>query len=636
MKYRAEIDGLRALAVLPVLAFHAGVPGFSGGFAGVDVFFVISGYLITQIIHNELSAGKFTFADFYKRRALRILPPLYVVILVVLFLGYVFLLPTERHELARSALSSVLFSSNVFFWSTSGYFDGAAELAPLLHTWSLGVEEQFYIIFPILLLLMHRFFRGKLVLLVGVMVVASFALSVAGVIYKPKATFYLLPFRAWELGVGALIALSAIESSRYLDIRYLRTGLGVLGLSLIAFGYVYLDAEKAFPGYNALYPCLGAALIILAGRNSVSGRLLALRPLVYVGLISYCLYLWHWPIVVYLNMVTDYSVLQKALIVISLSFALAIASRHLIEIPFRSKFKVIHPRRAALASFASILLVGSFCAATPYMGSKGLFSDEELRLSEYYNYKDRPDHKKQFSVGVCFFASDSERPSLEKINSCLTGSQDRKNYILLGDSHAAHLRLGLQEALGEEVHLMEIAASGCLPVLNTSGSRYCVELIDYVLNEYLPNSDIDGLIISARWRSDVPLDDVLRTVDYVQKLGKDVIVLGPSVEYKTAFPSVLARESREKKSAALYSDMKRKSLDELMRGRISEQSYISTYDISCPTAECSRFSSVNEPMLFDSNHFTLSGARDISKAIAAQIRVKFDPEGEQGLNATLE
>lgn len=183
---------------------------------------------------------------------------------------------------------------------------------------------------------------------------------------------------------------------------------------------------------------------------------------------------------------------------------------------------------------------------------------------------------------------------------------------------------------------MEIAASGCLPVLNASGSRYCVELIDYVLNEYLPKSDIDGLIISARWRSDVPLDDVLRTVDYVQKLGKDVIVLGPSVEYKTAFPSVLARESREKKSAALYSDMKRKSLDELMRGRISEQSYISTYDISCPTAECSRFSSVNEPMLFDSNHFTLSGARDISKAIAAQIRVKFDPEGEQGLNATLE
>ncbi|GGJ92345.1 acyltransferase [Pseudomonas matsuisoli] len=633
MKYRPEIDGLRALAVLPVLAFHAGISGFSGGFAGVDVFFVISGYLITKIISEEMKSGKFNFLDFYKRRSLRILPPLYIVILATLLLGYIFLLPVERHELAKSALSSVLFSSNIFFWTTSGYFDGAAELAPLLHTWSLGVEEQFYIIFPIVLLVAYRFFRSKLLLLVGLMVVGSFALSVVGVIYKPKATFYLLPFRAWELGIGALIALSSIESSRYLGAKHVRTGLGLLGLSLIAFAYIYLDAGKAFPGYNAIYPCLGAALIILAGRDSVSGRLLSVRPLVYVGLISYCLYLWHWPVVVYLNMVTDYSVLSKALIVISLSFALAIASRHLIEIPFRSKLKVMHPTRAAFASTASILLVGALCAATPYMGSKGLFSEEELRLSEYYNYKDMADHKVQFSVGVCFFASDTEHPSMEKISRCLTSSQDKKNYVLLGDSHAAHLRQGLQEALGENVNLMEIAASGCLPVLNTSGSRYCVEVIDYVLREYLPSSEIDGVIISARWRSDIPLDSVLETVDYVKSLDRDVIVLGPSVEYSTAFPSVLARESREKKSAALYNDVKRKSLDELMRKSIPDQLYISTYDISCPTTECTRFSSANEPMLFDSNHFTLSGARDVSKDIAAQIRTRFEPEGEQGLNA---
>src|SRR5882724_53425 len=336
-RYRPEIDGLRAVAVLSVVLYHAGF-GCSGGYIGVDVFFVVSGFLITSLIWSDLEKGRFTFANFWERRARRIVPALVVVTLVTLVIGAVLLLPADLKNLGRASASQAVFTANIHYWLDSGYFAGESAEKPLLHTWSLAVEEQFYLIVPFIMWLTYRtkVLRGRAavisILLTGFII--SLALSIYGIhdFRFPSATFYLLPTRAWELLTGAIVAfLPALPG--LLGRRVTRELLSLSGLALILYPVLFYTAETPFPGLAALPPCLGTALLILANGRidskapTVIGRILSIRAVVFIGLISYSLYLWHWPLLAF-SRYRAYAPLTvgNRIAIVAVGFALAVLS----------------------------------------------------------------------------------------------------------------------------------------------------------------------------------------------------------------------------------------------------------------------------------------------------------------------
>lgn len=339
MDYRREIDGLRALAVLPVILFHAGFETFSGGFVGVDVFFVISGYLITTIILAELEQGKFSIVNFYERRARRILPALFFIMLVSFILGYFLLMPDEFKNLGQSLVATSLFSNNVLLGLTSGYWDLASEFKPLLHTWSLGVEEQYYVVVPVLLLVFWKIGRGSIVYLLWSIFLASLLFAVWFVNISPKWSFYLLPTRAWEICIGALAAIYSIKHSKSIEKFKYSGAISLLGLILIIFSILVFDSTVLSPGLLLLIPTVGAVLLIIFCRpNSIAFSVLGNRVAVFLGLLSYSLYLWHQPIFAFLRAYSDeYPSSFSFLTLIPLVFLLSYLTWRFVESPFRNR-----------------------------------------------------------------------------------------------------------------------------------------------------------------------------------------------------------------------------------------------------------------------------------------------------------
>jgi peptidoglycan/LPS O-acetylase OafA/YrhL len=334
-KYRPEVDGLRAVAVSIVVLYHAGL-GFSGGFVGVDVFFVISGFLITGLILKDLEANRFTLANFWLRRIKRIIPAAAAMTLAVLLVGYLLLIPKDYTELGKTVIAQQAMLSNVFFWMKTNYFDGPAEIKPLLHTWSLAVEEQFYLFFPFLLVLLHSYFKRSIVIVLSTIAFLSFALSVYGLTDSPSATFFLLPFRAWELLMGSLICF--LPRPNVIGEKF-QSLLSLISIgAIIAVGCLY-TVNTPFPGASALAPCLAAAAFIYINsiRLSWPAAILASKPVVFIGLISYSLYLWHWPVLVYLRYWFGEIEPAIGIFAVALSLLLAFLSWKFIETPFRKK-----------------------------------------------------------------------------------------------------------------------------------------------------------------------------------------------------------------------------------------------------------------------------------------------------------
>jgi len=364
MRYRREIDGLRALAVLPVMLYHAAIPPFGGGFVGVDVFFVISGYLITSIVIADIDAGRFTIQGFYERRARRILPALFLVagisccVAAVLFLQ-LRLAPDATRDFLQSIGAVGLFASNVLFWIESGYFAPAADLKPLLHTWSLAVEEQFYVVFPLLLLLVCALWRRRLVWVIAMVALASLSLSewLGGV--DASANFYLSPSRAWELMLGALVALALYRRERAFVGRAIANVLVVLGLAMILVPTVTYHAEMAFPGLSALPPTVGTALVILFGTERTgAGRALGWRPLVALGLMSYSAYLWHQPLLAFARVAAGSALTMRvATVLLGVSLVLAWLSWRFVEQPFRDRRHFSRRGIFAMAATVSVAFV---------------------------------------------------------------------------------------------------------------------------------------------------------------------------------------------------------------------------------------------------------------------------------------
>ena len=350
-RYRPDIDGLRALAVLPVLLFHAKL-GCPGGFVGVDIFFVISGFLISSLILKELGDGTFSLINFWERRIRRILPALTVVVLVTLGAGWFLYLPEDFEAVGKSAIAQALLLSNVFFWRQSGYFRPGSDTKPLLHTWSLAVEEQFYLLFPLFMMFLARRSRLSLSTTILCLAIGSFALSVFRIYAHPDSTFYLLPTRAWELLIGAWLAAThgKLSTSRL-------TGevIGWLGVGLVCFSFFFYDRDTRFPGLAAMPPCLGAALIILSSESKLSfvGRILAFSPAVFIGLISYSLYLWHWPLLVFSKyMAKEAQGVGLRIALLLVSIGLAILTWRYIETPIRKRW--ILGRRPQIFGFAGV------------------------------------------------------------------------------------------------------------------------------------------------------------------------------------------------------------------------------------------------------------------------------------------
>ena len=337
MQYRSDIDGLRALAVLPVIFYHAGASLFSGGFIGVDVFFVISGYLITTVIIKDLDSGFFSLGHFYERRARRILPALTLVVLATVPFAYYLLLPDFFENYGQSVFATMLSSNNILLALTGGYWDLEAEFKPLLHTWSLGVEEQFYIFLPILLMALWPILRMRTGFVVAAACLASFVLCIITYQTYPNATFYLLPTRAWELGIGALGAYWALNRTVKPNDLLAATGISAILVSAVMF-----DSNTPFPSAYALVPTLGTLLVLMfSGNMTRIGRLLSMKPLVFIGLISYSLYLWHQPLFAFarINSYEEPSDFTFAILILA-CFILSYLSWRFVEKPFRNKHRV--------------------------------------------------------------------------------------------------------------------------------------------------------------------------------------------------------------------------------------------------------------------------------------------------------
>jgi peptidoglycan/LPS O-acetylase OafA/YrhL len=432
--YRPEIDGLRAIAILVVVLYHAGL-GFPGGFIGVDVFFVISGYLITSLILKDLQNERFSLRNFWERRIKRIVPAATVLVVSVLVAGWFLLLPDDYADLGRSALSQAVFGANIYFYKTLDYFDAAADEKPLLHTWSLAVEEQFYLLFPfvVVLLLRSAFFRTRkgLILLFASGALASFALSVWSVKVAPLASFYLLPSRSWELLLGSVIALVP----RPPDLRAKNWIFGVLawsGVAAIVLASTVYTSDTPFPGIAALLPVIGAALFIWAsnrhecmGSGFSARALLATRPAVFIGLISYSLYLWHWPLLAFATYIGVVGLpLSTRLGLVFLSFVLAVLSWRFVETPLRHGASISRSRIYAggVASVAVIALLSASIMATG--GFPGRVDAEILRIADVRLQRPEMDE-----IGL-------DRVKRDEVITLAAGDEVSARLLLWGDSHA--------------------------------------------------------------------------------------------------------------------------------------------------------------------------------------------------------
>jgi peptidoglycan/LPS O-acetylase OafA/YrhL len=623
LKYRADIDGLRAVAVLSVLAFHIGLNRFQGGFVGVDVFFVISGYLISSAIFAEISASRFTIIGFYERRIRRILPALFAMLAASTIAAALYLLPRELVDYSKSMLAATGSASNIYFWWHSGYFDTPTS-KPLLHTWSLAVEEQFYLSFPLFLLLVRRFFAGRLRAAVVLLFFASLVASCAVVLRSPDTAFYMPYTRAWELLLGTLLSLRLFPTPEPVVLRNLAT---LCGIGMILWSVLFYSQETLFPGFNALLPCVGSALIIWAGEagESLVGEALSWRPVVFIGLISYSLYLWHWPIIVLRRMGVlggvggisfgNHSALLSPhrfdmLVEVVLSFVLAVLSWKFVEKPFRIGALRLSGRPLfALAGGVMLVLLGVAGGTILAQGFTWRFPNKALQVASALDSQSGPQYMR---VGTCFITTEYHIESYD-YGTCLREDKEKKNYLLLGDSHSAMLWSALDTEL-KHSNVMQASTADCEPSLAPSGSIDCKKMMAYIFQQYLPTHTIQAVFLVGRW-DQKSLGSLGELISWTKQHQVHVIVFGPVPEYDAPLPRLLAYSIAWNKPAlpSQHLVIGQKLLDAEMQ-QIATTTwhvpYISLYNEICSPKACLEYADPAHklPMMGDDNHLSVPGA----------------------------
>lgn len=615
MPFRPEIEGLRALAVVPIMLNHARVPGFGGGFIGVDIFFVISGFLITLILIRDVGKGTYSIAEFYRRRILRIFPALFAMLVVVTAIAIVATTPNELVRYARSLAATVLFISNIQFYIDTGYFSDAASSRPLLHSWSLAVEEQFYIVWPLLVSFAAARGRRLTWIMLGCVVAISLAVACWALESYTNAVFYLIPFRAWELGVGGLLALLPVVRAPRLVLELLSAA----GIAVILFCIRTYTHSMAFPGAAALLPCLGTAAIIFAGSNTLAGRFLALAPLRFFGRISYSLYLWHWPVITFAALwlflrPTDPLVIAGE---VMLAIMLGTASYYLVErAPRRRLARLSTPQVLALGAAAMLIGVGVAGGILYAQGFPNRYPSALLATAQIVDANEDESYRR----GRCFLTKDTDHFDRAECMPAPAGSAPR--VALVGDSAAAHLWPGLA-ALGPRYQSMQATMAGCPPQIGQQFDRLpCTRFFRQALQKLAREGRVDAVLLAANWqRKDV--DRIGATLDRLKKMGLPVILIGPMPRYDAPLPRLMffADARNDPGLVDRHFDDATWAIDRYMRHVAARHgiAYLSPLDTLCPHHRCQRTDDRGLPIQFDYLHLTRAGSEQLMAGLAMQI-----------------
>nr|WP_281493850.1 acyltransferase family protein [Ancylobacter koreensis] len=606
MRYRAHIDGLRAIAVLGVVLFHFGAGWLPGGFIGVDVFFVISGYLISKSIYADAAEGSFSILAFYERRIRRIVPAFVAVTALTSLCAFLFFFPNQLMLYARSLIWAVLAFGNVYFYLRTDYFGPGAEDAPLLHYWSLGVEEQFYFLFPALILACRRFFPRALPQVVIGLLLASLLACELIRPHNPAAAFYLLPFRAFELLIGAALALPGMRFPQ--DGRI--GGAAVAGgAGLILAGMALITEHMAFPGLLALVPCLGAALAIWGGESAASlpARGLGARPLVFFGAISYSLYLVHWPLVVFARpLLADLPAPAFLIGGVAASTLLGWLSWRFVEQPVRRNRAAFTRGRLLAGTVAAGALLIAFGTVTSSLrGFPGRLGPEIERVLAF----ERSPLREIVRNGLCF--TDDHQPRAVFPPECLP--EQRPSVVLWGSSHIAQF-VGAVKAEAERrgYAVGQMTGASCLPLIEFRNTPMCDGLNRFAFDWLLAHPPSVLVIGGDAIIATEPLKTLARDLARLHALGTRVIVLGPVPRYRRPPPQVLAERLYRRNPSVLADEnlepVTRES-DRLMAEFFAgnpDVEYVSVLDAMCPEGNCPMMVD-GEPTGFDHTHFTHRG-----------------------------
>lgn len=628
ISYRADIDGLRAIAVLLVILFHADFTWIKGGFVGVDVFFVISGYLITRSINKEMQRGNFSFASFYLRRIRRIIPVLIFVMIVVTVPACLFLFARDLEAYARTVLHTMLSTNNVHLWlKGENYFVEDTDLIPLLHTWSLSVEEQFYVLWPAFLLVLHRFLTSnKRLLFLTLFIILGLGLSVFLAYTNPNMAYYLLPARIFELSLGGGLAFFWHKIPDQSKTR--NNLLAITGLLLIVLPAILLDKTSVFPGFNALWPCLGAVLLILSGKkNKTKGfvnTVLQSKVLVFIGLLSYSMYLWHWPVFVFLKYLGFDFTLGLKITAIGVTIAVSYFSWKFIEQPFRYVYKYNFSKTVRVILVPSLLFAGLIYGI---LDGKDGFPDRFPQLSEFdkntnFPEKVRSDCFDAYKIGNC--------------EACSLGiKKDTLDGLLIGDSFANHSAAFI-DILAKDANLyFHDSAAGGYPLLydlDAAGSpikdtKYGMDRLSYAKR-------FKSVVIACNWskfkqKKDRNYQFILATIKELVALEMNIFIIDP-LRFTT---DIAIQKMKLLKTNNLVSLSKKELLipfynrnDDYIVNEIEKRFpsiiIINLNDVMCSDGSCDY--EIDESIVYrDRKHLNTSGAELIAKRFIAQDKNPF-------------
>jgi peptidoglycan/LPS O-acetylase OafA/YrhL len=640
LQYRAELDGLRALAVLMVLLYHLGVAAIPGGFVGVDVFFVISGYLIGRIILGEMAQGQFSLVSFYERRVRRIMPALLLVGMVCVPAAWLILFPPEYRDFSASLVALQLFATNIEFWRESGYFAPAAEFKPLLHTWSLAVEEQFYLFFPLAIWGLYRVARRHLAVLLTLAMLLSFALAVWCSKVSPSFSFYMLPMRAWELLAGVMIC-GYVWPDKWTGCALSWRNLGALtGLCMLFAAALVMTRSTQHPGLWTLLPVIGAVLVIaFAKPDTWVGRFLSVKWMVGLGLVSYGLYLWHYPFVALgkYYLLEPFSPWQMGAIA-AVSLLLAYLSWRWVERPFRNPQQC--GRRIVFMS-VGVCMAGLTLAGIMGVVFNGFPSRIDGQKQAFLDFFDNSHPHRRYVVreglrqsykDECNFYQQAQheagfstvKPKSSIPQGCTTrNASSRHTLFLWGDSHAAHYRPGLDAELDASWQVFQVSTSNCRPTwaLSDDPLSYCQhsawvalenirrlrpDVVMLAQSPSLPNNELSGLALALR------------------EIGvTHVIVVGPVPFWHASLPLVIARRDWERQDARSASalDISVFELDARLRNELQDKPgirYVSPVQHLCNQYGCLTYLGADRQstmLSWDQGHLTTYASRQLVREL---------------------
>lgn len=616
---RLDIQGLRALAVLSVVIFHVSPNYISGGYLGVDVFFVISGYLIMGQIWRALNQNRFSFGDFYTKRFKRLLPALLVVLTGTSIAAYILLLPGEYQSYTHSVFSSLFYFSNFWFYTKSGYFDAELQSAPLLHTWSLSVEEQFYFIFPFLLVFLYKTCRGTKKAFAALIVIAitTLLLSEWMLSYDQSLSFYASPTRFWQFIVGGLLAISNISPPNHRASQVL----SFTGLLILVFIMFTFNEHTPFPGFMAIPVTLATALVIYArSERGIMGWVLSNPISNFFGNISYSFYLWHWPVIIFykIYLFDEFAEFEKIekLTVLMVSIVLATLTYHLVENPFRKTKTIKNSYKPVILSLALTLSLSLIINSSTMLQSQR-YTQETIEYESYLSYIN------PYRKDECFLTSGRNQFTSFNQNECINFDPQKYNILLLGDSHAEQWFSALKLTLQSGQTLSLVTASGCKPLLPISGLERCVNLVDWAINDLITAKRFDKIIIAGRWIA-TDVQYVEQTIKMLKEHSPNVTALGPVIEYQYPLPILLAKfgNSSNIMTYSIYEQQQQLSSALAAATLTAGGNYFPTIEYMCNGNKltCQLITEDGIPVQFDYGHLTHEGAVSVMAKYALDER----------------